>query len=123
MPRIILDKSLNKSKSKHRNRYVKLDGYTFDSQAEANFYSELKIREKAREIESLIVHPVYELSIGTIHLTNYEPDFLYYDKKLNKDLVVDVKGHMQGSVKSLFEIKKELMKAIHNIDVQVIYIK
>ena len=39
-----------KKKSKYRSNKVSIDGHTFDSQKEADFYCELKIKLQAKEI-------------------------------------------------------------------------
>lgn len=51
----------NKSKSKYYNRKVNLDGYTFDSQLEANYYAELKLQQRLGEILFFRVQPRYIL--------------------------------------------------------------
>ena len=38
--------------SKYNNKKVRLDGHVFDSKAEADYYSALKIRQAAGEITS-----------------------------------------------------------------------
>jgi len=82
-------------KSKYGNVKVKLDGYTFDSQRERDYYLEYKLDP---EVVNLTVHPRYEL---TPKYTNaegvkrraqhYVADFLvtYRD---GREEVVDVKG-------------------------------
>jgi hypothetical protein len=82
--------------NKYNARKAKIDGYTFDSQREAERYSELKLMEKAGEIKDLIVHPKIELQPGfyyrnqRIRAITYEADFLY-DKDSNI-IVEDIKG-------------------------------
>jgi len=46
---------------KYRNVKMQLDGYTFDSKAEARRYGELKLLQEAGEITDLVVHPVFVL--------------------------------------------------------------
>ena len=47
--------------NKYGNKKVEIDGYTFDSQAEARRYQELKLLEKAGEINHLKLQPKYDL--------------------------------------------------------------
>lgn len=83
--------------NKYNARKVKIDGYTFDSQREAERYSELHLMEKAGEITDLIVHPKIELQPGfyykneRIRAITYEADFQYLDKNSNV-ITEDVKG-------------------------------
>ncbi len=48
-------------RGKYGNRKVKVDGYTMDSQAEAQRYTYLKLLQMAGEISNLEVHEVFEL--------------------------------------------------------------
>ena len=83
--------------NKYNARKVKIDGYTFESQREAERYSELCIMEKAGEIKDLQVHPKIELQPGfyyqnqRIRAITYEADFQYYDKD-DTIIVEDIKG-------------------------------
>jgi len=94
-------------KSKYGNVKVKIDGYTFDSQRERDYYLEYKLDP---EVVNLTVHPRYEL---TPKYTNaegvkrraqhYVADFLvtYRD---GREEVVDVKG----MITPVFKIKQVL---------------
>ena len=62
------------SRSKHGNIKVQLDGLTFDSRAEAEHYSYLKLLLQAEHIKDLEVHPRYEI----------QPAFEYRGRKIRK---------------------------------------
>jgi hypothetical protein len=47
--------------TKYNAKKTKLDGFTFDSQAEARRYQDLKLMHEAGEIHKLRVHPRYLL--------------------------------------------------------------
>ena len=73
-----------------------IDGFTFDSKAEAGYYVQLRYEAEVNEISNLQVHPRYELlhaftykgkKIAGIY---YEADFSYTQD--GKQVVVDVKG-------------------------------
>ena len=100
--------------SKHKNKHVRLDGYTFDSQAEARRYQDLKLLLKAGKVEKLKVHPVYEITVMDIHIGDYEADFVYFDVELGREITEDVKGQRTD----LYRWKKNLMKAIYGIDIK-----
>ena len=94
--------------SKYGNRKVKLDGYTFDSKAEARRYGELKMLYQAGEIHKLQVHPRYKLldpfEVKGVKYRGivYEADFSYTENGVQ--VVEDVKG-MKTQV---FRIKEKL---------------
>lgn len=73
-----------------------IDGFTFDSKAEAQYYIALRVMNNAGEITDLQVHPRYELLHAFTHNGKkiagiyYEADFSYTQD--GKQVVVDVKG-------------------------------
>lgn len=77
-----------------------VDGHLFASKAEAKRYSELKLLEKAGEIERLEVQRVFQLTVNydpewpedADVIGNYVADFAYYDTKTKQLVVEDVKG-------------------------------
>lgn len=88
----------------------------FDSKAESYRYLELKLLEKAGEIENLKLQVKYELlpkQAGHRAVT-YIADFVYFDVKNGRKLVVeDVKG-----VKTeVYKLKRKMMKYFHDIDI------
>lgn len=100
---------LNKRNSKYKNRKTKVNGITFDSKAEAEFYQLLwteKITHK-RQVK-------YPIEVNGKLICYYYADFVFPNKGMNgKDLVIDVKGFETKD----FKLKKKLMKAVHGIDV------
>ena len=92
--------------SKYNARRVKADNYTFDSQAEHRRYCQLKLLERAGEIQGLAVHPKFELlpKEGKLCAVQYEADFSYTE---NGALVVeDVKGYETP----VFRLKMNMFK-------------
>lgn len=77
---------LNK-KSKYRANKTSIDGHTFDSQKEADYYSELKLRLKANEIKGFCLQPVFMLAPGL----KYKPDFIIFNNNGEVE-IIDVKG-------------------------------
>lgn len=93
------------------SKKVEYDGYKFDSETEYLYYIELKEREKKGEVCSIIVHPSYVLlerfenNNGHQHKElTYAPDFVYFDRVLNKTRYVDVKGFETDE----FKIRRKL---------------
>ncbi len=74
-------------KSKYRANKVSVDGHTFDSQKEADYYCELKMRLHAKEINGFCLQPTFMLAPGL----KYKADFIIFNKD-NSTEVIDVKG-------------------------------
>jgi len=96
-------------RSKYNAVKVRLDGYTFDSKAEAARYAELRLLERTGEIGGLEVHPRFTLvdaftdSEGNQQRAiDYVADFAYWRDGVY--IVEDVKG-VETPV---FKIKKKL---------------
>ena len=95
-------------RTKYNANKVKLDGYTFDSQAEARRYRELLLAQKAGEINQLKVHPRFKLIAGftykgkRVRPVFYEADFEYWQD--GRHVVEDVKGFETA----VFKIKMKL---------------
>ncbi|MBJ8026310.1 DUF1064 domain-containing protein, partial [Bacillus cereus] len=70
--------------SKYNNKKVNLDGYVFDSKAEANYYEGLKIRSARGEIQGFERQPVFTLQPAfkkqdkSFQAITYIADFLVY---------------------------------------------
>ncbi len=74
-------------KSKYRANKVSIDGHTFDSQKEADFYCQLKLRLQGNEINGFCLQPTFILAPGL----KYKADFIIFNKD-NSTEVIDVKG-------------------------------
>ena len=104
--------------NKYRAKKVSLDGYVFDSKAEARRYAELKLMFRAGEINRLKVHPRFPLFVNGIKIATYIADFTYYDQKRNDGLVIeDVKSPVTAKLPA-FKMKKKLMLALYGIEVK-----
>ena len=96
--------------SKYHNKITYVDGIPFDSQKEAQRYSELKLLERAGEITDLELQPVFILEEGIkkgkrkIRDITYIADFRYKDLKTGKTVVEDIKGFKTKD----FRIKQKL---------------
>lgn len=95
-------------KSKYSSAKTDVDGVTFDSKKEAEFYAELKLRERAGEISRLRLQPRYLLQDAFKHEgkqyreIEYVADFEYIEN--GETVVVDVKGFKTA----VYMIKKKL---------------
>ena len=96
--------------NKYNNKKVQVDMYVFDSVRESQRYKELKLLERAGEINNLELQPKFLLQEAfkkngkTYKAINYIADFKYEEK--GKVIVEDVKG-MQTET---FRIKHKLFE-------------
>jgi hypothetical protein len=105
--------------SKYGNKRVEVDGITFDSQAEAKRYAELKLLEKAGQISGLRIQPrfpfYYQPAKGMTSelIFTYVADFSYVDNVPPHPMTVveDVKGFRTP----LYLLKKKLIEAQYGI--------
>jgi hypothetical protein len=104
-------KKTTDKKPKYNNRKQQIDGYVFDSRAEAHRYNDLKLLAWNKVIEGLQIHPVFVLQDKFKHrdkwirAITYEADFAYYENGVH--VVEDVKGVKTKE----FSIKEKLFKA------------
>lgn len=93
-------------KSKYGAIKTKIDGHTFDSKKEADYYCDLKFRLIAREIEGFCLQPIFILAPGL----KYKADFIVFNNDGSFD-IVDVKGFKTKEYiakKKVFEDKYNL---------------
>lgn len=104
----IADEENIEKKSKYSSAKTDIDGIRFDSKKEAEFYAELKLREKVGEITHLRLQPRYLLQKTFKHEgkqyreIEYVADFEYIEDGIT--VVVDVKGFKTA----VYMIKKKL---------------
>ena len=108
--------------NKYHSKKVNIDGITFDSKKEANRYCELKILEKAGEIDCLKRQVKYELIPaqrldGKVieRAVHYIADFVYKNKG-GELIVEDTKGFRTPD----YIIKRKLMLWVYNIRIREI---
>jgi gp72 family protein len=95
-------------KSKYSSVKTDVDGVAFDSKKEAEFYAELKVRERAGEISHLRLQPRYLLQEAFKHdgkqyrEIEYVADFEYIENGVT--VVIDVKGFKTA----VYMLKKKL---------------
>jgi len=99
--------------SKYHAIRTEVDGIKFASKKEAARYQELRLLERADSIRDLRLQVKYSLDVNGVHICNYLADFVYYDYRINTEIVEDSKG-MRTSV---YRLKCKLMKAIRGIDI------
>lgn len=93
-------------KAKYRANKTSVDGHTFDSLKEANYYNDLKLRLKAGDIKGFCLQPIFILAPGL----KYKADFIVFNNDGTYD-VIDVKGYKTKEYiakKKVFEDKYNL---------------
>jgi hypothetical protein len=96
-----------------------VDGIVFHSKREAKRYCELRLLEKAGEIQNLELQPKFVLTVDTgpetcEMLGNYIADFAYHDKATGKIVVEDSKGFRTP----LYRWKKKHVEAQYGIEIR-----
>ena len=102
--------------SKYRNQPITLDGIRFQSKAEARYYSQLKLREKAGEVYGVELQKPFVITINGILICTYRCDFSFYDHKEDRVRVIDVKGFSTP----VFKLKAKMVKAQYGVTIEVI---
>jgi hypothetical protein len=116
-------KVVSRKKNKYRNQKVEVDGITFHSRKEANFYSDLLIKKNAKLITDFERQVKYDIRVNDIHIAKYFLDFkvINLDRSIN---YYDVKGKDKVSGKwittDVFALKKKLVEAIYGIKIEKI---
>ena len=103
--------------NKYRAKKVSLDGYVFDSKAEARRYGELRLMLKSKDITHLEIHRKYILTVNDVGVAIYVADFGYFDVRKNEWIVEDVKSPVTAKLPA-FKMKKKLMLALYGIEVK-----
>lgn len=106
---------------KYRNKKVTIDGIVFDSKREAKRYTELKLLEKAGQIQGLELQKEYVLIPsqkinGRVaeRAVKYKADFVYTEN--GKTIVEDTKGMRTKD----YIIKRKLMLYVHGVKIKEI---
>ncbi len=103
--------------TKYHAKKTKLDGYTFDSMAEARRYGELTLMARNGDIMSLTVHPVYLITHQGQKICKYIADFSYLNRDTGSTVVEDVKSPQTRKL-PVYRLKKKLVRAFHGIDIK-----
>ena len=105
------------TRPKYGNRKIEVDGYKFDSKAEAAHYQDLRLLARANKIRDLQVHPRWRLTVNGIDCGYYEADFAYFED--NERVVIDIKSPITAK-NSTYRLKKRLIKAIYGLEIREI---
>jgi hypothetical protein len=117
-------KVVNKTKSsKFNNIKSEIDGHTFDSNKEAEFYGSLKIKKNAGLIKDFKMQVQYDILVNNIHIAYYYLDFKIENNDGSFEYI-DIKGKDKKSNKfiktGVFALKKRLVEAIYHIKITMV---
>ena len=103
---------------KYKNKKIVVDGVTFDSKKEAEYWRVLKTRQDFGEIENLRRQEKYLLipKQEGERAAYYIADMAYYDRRLDKEFVIDVKSEYTRKLPD-YVLKRKLMLFFHGIKV------
>lgn len=101
--------------NKYRNRKVVYNDIVFDSQHEAEVYSELLLRQYAKEIYALDRQISFDLKVNDQLVCRYISDFTYYTHD-DVFTIVDAKSEFTKKLPE-YRIKKKLLKACLGLDI------
>lgn len=119
------------SRSKYGAKPTTIDNIRFASQAEARRYQELKLLEKARQIQYLSVQPSFDLHSAVQHhmgapvrmqkVARYVADFKYQRRSIAyPDEWVWVFEDVKGMKTPMYRLKKKRVFAQYGIEIQEI---
>ena len=94
-----------KKPSKYRAIKTKVDGITFDSRKEAEYYGTLKFLLRAGEIDGFCIQPRFVLTENSEKATEYRADFIIFRNGGYE--IVDVKGLQTSEFKLKMKMLKE----------------
>lgn len=96
---------------KYRAKATEVDGIRFDSQKEANYYSELKLRQRAGEVLFFLRQVPFHLPGGTV----LRVDFLEFHNDGSVH-ITDTKGIQTEA----FKVKKREVEAAYPVTIEVV---
>lgn len=106
--------------SKYGNVKTEVDGYLFASKLEARRYRELKLMEKAKQIEDLTVHPEFAIRVLDKPICTYIGDFAYWVGRASATCRIVEDCKCKATKTPVYQLKKKLMRAIYNIEIKEI---
>lgn len=98
-----------KGNSKYKAKKTSIDGHTFDSEKEANYYEELKLRLRAGEIKGFCLQPIFILAPGL----KYKADYIVFNTDGTSE-IIDVKGMKTKE----YKVKKKVFEDKFNLEIK-----
>lgn len=99
----------NTMKSKYGAKKTNVDGITFDSKKEAEFYCDLKLQAAIGDIDGFCMQPVFILAPGL----KYKADFIVFHKDGHFE-IIDTKGFKTKE----YIAKKKVLEDKYNLKIK-----
>lgn len=115
---------VNVDNKKNNNRFKvspeverTIDGIVFASKKETKRYAELRLLERAGEVQDLELQPEFRVSINDQHYCTYTADFAYTEK--GERVIEELKS--TGTAKdAAYRLRKKAAELFYGIKVRVI---
>ena len=98
-----------KDNSKYKAKKTSIDGHSFDSEKEASYYTELKLRLRTGEIKGFCIQPIFILAPNL----KYKADFIVFNNDGTSE-IIDVKGMKTKE----YIIKKKVFEDKFNLKIK-----
>lgn len=95
-----------------------IDGITFDSKKEAQYYLIYKHKEQAGMIKNLNRQVDYPFKINNKTMFKYKADFTFEDE--NGFHIIDVKSSMTSKL-PVYRLKKKIIEEYYQIKIEEVY--
>lgn len=102
--------------AKYGNIPMVVDGLNFSSKKEARRYGELRLLERAGEIDELETQPKFPLKVNGELVCTYIADFAYKNLKTGLRVIEDVKSEATRKNRA-YRIKIKLLRALEGVQV------
>ena len=100
---------------KYNNVKTEINGILFDSKKEAKYYGILKLKQKAKLIDSFEMQVKFDIIVNNHKIGFYKADFVTFkDGKIFE--VIDVKSEITKKL-PVYRLKKKLIKALYGFDI------
>ena len=105
-------------RSKYGNVKTVIDGETFDSKIEGEYYHHLKLRERIGEVYGIIRQKQFVIELSGTRICSLKVDFYFYDRRTRGMRAVDIKGGPTDT--QVFRLKAKLVKAMFGVEVEIV---
>ncbi|HMF69155.1 MAG TPA: DUF1064 domain-containing protein, partial [Phyllobacterium sp.] len=104
--------------SKYGNVKVVIDGESFDSKIEAEFFHHLRLRERIGEVYGIVRQKEFVIELSNTRICSLKVDFWFYDRRTRGMRAVDIKGGPTDT--QVFRLKAKLVKAMFGVEVEIV---